>query len=257
MPGSSQPRHFADMPDPVAVNSMFARIARRYDAANRLLSGGMDLWWRHRLVRAVRRAAPSDVLDLATGSGDTAFALCRGLPAGTRITGMDFCQPMLDEAEKKQRALAQQKTSAAAAGAAYAAIAFRQGDGMALPLADASFDAVTISFGLRNMADRHRSLSEMRRVLRPGGRVFVLEFSQPWRWFRPLYYFYLRRLLPRIAGLVTGDRAAYDYLNRTIAAFPARPAMEEELRRAGFAGVRSLGMTCGIVALHRGTRAAG
>jgi demethylmenaquinone methyltransferase/2-methoxy-6-polyprenyl-1,4-benzoquinol methylase len=239
------------MPDPVTVNSMFARIARRYDVANRLLSGGMDIWWRHRLVRAVRRAAPSDVLDLATGSGDVAFALCRGLPAGTRITGMDFCQPMLDEAEEKKRGGVQRGR------AAYGAIAFRQGDGMALPLADASFDAVTISFGLRNMADRHRSLSEMHRVLRPGGCVFVLEFSQPWRWFRPLYYFYLRHLLPRIAGLVTGDRAAYDYLNHTIAAFPARPAMEEELRRAGFAGVRSFGMTCGIVALHRGTRIAG
>ncbi len=238
------------MPDPVAVNSMFARIARRYDAANRLLSGGMDVWWRHRLVRAVRRAAPADVLDLATGSGDVAFALCRGLPAGTRITGMDFCQPMLDEAEGKKR------EGISRGRAAYAAIAFRQGDGIALPLADAAFDAVTISFGLRNMADRRRSLSEMRRVLRPGGRVFVLEFSQPWRWFRPLYYFYLRHLLPRVAGLVTGDRSAYDYLNRTIAAFPARPVMEAELRRAGFTGVRSFGMTCGIVALHSGARAA-
>ncbi|MDR2675042.1 MAG: class I SAM-dependent methyltransferase [Opitutaceae bacterium] len=239
------------MPDPVAVNSMFARIARRYDAANRLLSGGMDVWWRHRLVRAVRRAAPSDVLDLATGSGDAAFALCRGLPAGTRITGVDFCQPMLDRAEEKKRGGVRRGR------AAYGAIAFRRGDGMALPFAGAAFDAVTIAFGLRNMADRHRSLSEMHRVLRPGGRVFVLEFSQPWRWLRPFYYFYLRHLLPRIAGLVTGDRAAYDYLNQTIAAFPARPAMEEELRRAGFAGVRSWGMTCGIAALHRGTRTAG
>jgi demethylmenaquinone methyltransferase/2-methoxy-6-polyprenyl-1,4-benzoquinol methylase len=238
------------MPDPVTVNTMFARIARRYDVANRLLSGGMDRWWRRRLVRAVRRVAPADVLDLATGSGDVAFALCRGLPVGTRITGMDFCQPMLDEAgEKKHEGVRRGR-------AAYGAIDFRQGDGMAIPLAGAAFDAVTISFGLRNMADRHRALSEMRRVLRPGGRVFVLEFSQPWRWFRPFYYFYLRHLLPRIAGRVTGDRAAYDYLNATIAAFPARPALEEELRRAGFADVRSSGMTGGIVALHRGTRAA-
>jgi demethylmenaquinone methyltransferase/2-methoxy-6-polyprenyl-1,4-benzoquinol methylase len=109
---------------------------------------------------------------------------------------------------------------------------------------------VTISFGLRNMADRHRSLTEMRRVLREGGRVFVLEFSQPWRWFRPVYFFHLRHILPAIAGLVTGDRAAYDYLNNTIEKFPARRALEAELRAAGFAEVASRGMTCGIVALH-------
>src|SRR5882762_2920614 len=92
------------MPDPIAVNSMFGRIARRYDLANRLMSGGTDVWWRHRLVRAVRRGAPRDVLDLATGSGDVAFALSRTLPLETRITGMDFCQPMLDEAESKKTA---------------------------------------------------------------------------------------------------------------------------------------------------------
>lgn len=238
------------MPDPVAVNSMFSRIAHRYDLANRLLSFGMDRWWRRRLVRAVGRGEPKTVLDLATGSGDVAFALARGLDEDTRITGMDFCQPMLDEAEAK-------KTAAVARGGRDAErvsrIVFRQGDGMALPLPDACVDAVTISFGLRNMADRHRSLCEMRRVLTPGGRVFVLEFSQPWRWFRPFYYFYLRHVLPRIAGALTGDRAAYDYLNNTIEQFPARPAMEAELRAAGFSEVRSRGMTCGIVALHSGT----
>jgi len=227
------------MPDPVAVNTMFSRIAGRYDFANRLLSGGADVWWRWRLVRAVRRAAPRDILDLATGSGDVALALSRALPATTTITGMDFCQPMLDEAEAK-------KTRAPR----HANITFRQGDALALPLPDASVDAVTISFGLRNTADRHRALREMRRVLRDGGRVFVLEFSQPWRWFRPLYYFYLRRILPAIAGLVTGDRAAYDYLNNTIEKFPPRPALENELRAAGFSEVASRGMTCGIVALH-------
>ena len=240
------------MPDPVAVNSMFSRIAKRYDLANRLLSGGADVWWRWRLVRDVRRSAPRDVLDLATGSGDVAFALSRGLPGATAITGMDFCQPMLDEAEaRKARA---RKRGGEAGGARYANIAFRQGDGMALPLPDACVDAVTISFGLRNMAGRHRSLAEMRRVLRPGGRVFVLEFSQPWRWFRPLYFFYLRHILPAIAGLVTGDRAAYDYLNNTIEKFPARPALEAELRAAGFSNVASHGMTCGIVALHTGRK---
>lgn len=224
---------------------MFGRIARRYDLANRLLSGGIDLWWRRRLVRAVRASGPREVLDLATGSGDVAFALAGALPAGTRITGMDFCQPMLDEAElKKKRGSAPRLAN----------LSFRLGDGLALPVPDQSVDAVTISFGLRNLADRGRGLREMRRVLRPGGRLLVLEFSQPATWFRPIYYFYLSKVLPRLAGIVTGDRAAYNYLNETIADFPDRSALANEIRHAGFASVSAEPMTFGIVALHQATR---
>ncbi|HTQ32194.1 MAG TPA: bifunctional demethylmenaquinone methyltransferase/2-methoxy-6-polyprenyl-1,4-benzoquinol methylase UbiE [Opitutaceae bacterium] len=225
------------MPDPVAVNKMFARIARRYDLANRLLSAGLDVGWRRRLVAAVRRTRPRDVLDLATGSGDVAFALARGLPAGTRITGVDFCQPMLDQAEQKK-------------SARDAHVAFKQGDALALPLADASVDAVTIAFGLRNLADRGRALREMHRVLRPGGHLFVLEFSQPARWFRPLYFFYMHRLAPRAAGWLTGDRAAYEYLCNSIEQFPARETLAGEIRVAGFAGVAARSYTLGVVALH-------
>lgn len=227
------------MPDPVAVNSMFARIARRYDVANRLLSGGIDVWWRRRLVAAVRRHQPADILDLATGSGDVAFALSKALPSSVKIIGMDFCQPMLDEAVIKQQTAAQGTN-----------ITFRQGDGMALPLDDSTFDAVTVSFGLRNMADRHRALTEMHRVLRPGGRLFVLEFSQPHRWFQPLYYFYLRRLLPGIASVVTGDRGAYEYLCGSIEKYPAHSAMSAEIRHAGFGSVDAIRMMFGSVALH-------
>lgn len=222
---------------------MFARIARRYDVANRLLSGGMDIWWRKRLVRDVARHQPRQILDLATGSGDVAFALSDGLGADVEIVGMDFCQPMLDEAQKKQ-----------AAAGRFEAISFRQGDILSLPVPDGSFDVVTISFGLRNLADRDRGLREMRRVLRPGGRLFILEFSQPYRWFRPLYYFYLAHILPRIAGIVTGDRAAYDYLNNTIADFPAVANLSEEITRVGFSAVQARRMTFGIVALHEATR---
>jgi demethylmenaquinone methyltransferase/2-methoxy-6-polyprenyl-1,4-benzoquinol methylase len=230
------------MPDPLAVKSMFGRIAGRYDLANRLLSGGMDVYWRRQLVRAVRGQSPRDVLDLATGSGDVAFALSGGLPADTRITGMDFCQPMLDQAELKKNA----------GGGRFANVAFRQGDGLALPLPDASVDAVTIAFGLRNLADRPRGLREMRRVLRPGGRLYVLEFSQPSRAVRPLYYFYLEKILPRVAGALTGDRGAYVYLNCTIADFPERSALTAEIREAGFSEVTARGMTFGVVALHEG-----
>jgi len=227
------------MPDPVAVNSMFARIARRYDVANRLLSGGIDVWWRRLLVASVRKQGPSNILDLATGSGDVAFALSKGLPPSTAITGMDFCQPMLDEAMIKQQSSGH-----------FPNITFIQGDGLALPLADASYDAVTISFGLRNMADRHRALSEIRRVLRPKGRLYVLEFSQPYRWFQPIYYFYLRRILPSIASMVTGDRGAYEYLCGSIEQYPGHEAMNTEILRAGFGAVEAKRMTFGSVALH-------
>ena len=228
------------MPDPVAVKAMFARIARRYDLANRLLSGGTDRRWRRRLTAAVRRARPQVVLDLATGSGDVALALGRALPAPVEITGMDFCEPMLDAAEAKRRR----------AGSP-ANVRFRVGDGMDLPVADGSVDAVTIAFGLRNMADRPRALREMRRVLRaPGGRLFVLEFSQPAPWFRPAYYFYLQRFLPFLAGWITGERGAYDYLGETIGTFPGREALAQELKDAGFAAVTATALTFGIVALH-------
>lgn len=227
------------MPDPKAVNSMFARIASRYDLANHLLSGGIDHLWRRSLVRKVHDCHPDAVLDLATGSGDVAFALAETLPTKTRITGMDFCQPMLDEAVKKQS----NKTR-------WSLIEFTQGDGMALPLADASYDVVTISFGLRNMADRHKSLKEMRRVLRPEGRIFVLEFSQPYFWFRPIYYSYLKLLLPGVAALVTGDRSAYEYLGGSIETFPARVQMSAEISRAGFHNIKVTPLTVGIVAIH-------
>lgn len=234
----------AVMPDPAAVKSMFARIAGRYDLANRLLSGGTDVWWRRQLVRAVARRQPQHILDLATGSGDVAFAISKYLSGNVLITGMDFCQPMLDQAIRKQ----------AAAPRAFPNVSFTAGDALQLPLADASFDVVTIAFGLRNLADRDRGLQEMRRVLRPGGTLLILEFSQPYRWFRPFYFFYLQRILPSIAGWVTGDKAAYDYLNRTIGAFPDRDALSTECTRAGFTRVTARPMTFGIVALHEATR---
>ena len=227
------------MPDPKAVNSMFGRIAKRYDLANHLLSGGIDHLWRQRLVRLVHDVRPSRVLDLATGSGDVAFALADALPFTANITGMDFCQPMLDEAIKKQATINRGF-----------AIEFKQGDGMALPLPDKCFDAVTISFGLRNMADRHKALTEIRRVLRPGGKLFLMEFSQPYLWFRPFYYAYLKFFLPGVAALVTGDRSAYEYLGGSIEQFPNREKVSREITHAGFESVRSIPLTFGIVALH-------
>ena len=227
------------MPDPKAVNTMFARIAGRYDIANHLLSGGIDYWWRQRLVRAVYDSHAASVLDLATGSGDVVFALADGLAPGVTLLGMDFCQPMLDEAVKKR-----------AENHRWTHIEFRLGDGMALPLPDASFEAITISFGLRNMVNRAKALQEMRRVLKPDGRLFILEFSQPMVWFRPFYYTYLKYVLPTVAGIITGDRSAYEYLCGSIEQYPDRIAMSEEIRQAGFNSVSALPLSFGIVALH-------
>jgi demethylmenaquinone methyltransferase/2-methoxy-6-polyprenyl-1,4-benzoquinol methylase len=190
-------------------------------------------------VAASARTQPREVLDLATGSGDVAFALERALPSA-QVLGLDFCPPMLAEAERKRTAGSR--------------VRFEPGDALALPCADGRFDVVTIAFGLRNLADRGRGLGEMRRVLRPGGRLLVLEFSQPYGWFRPLYLAYLRHLLPRLAGRLTGDREAYAYLNESIEQFPGREALAEELRAAGFAGVSARPLTFGIVALHEGAK---
>ena len=227
------------MPDPKAVNTMFARIAGRYDIANHLLSGGIDYWWRQRLVRAVYDSHAASVLDLATGSGDVVFALADGLAPRVTLLGMDFCQPMLDEAVKRREE-----------NHRWTHIEFRLGDGMALPLPDASFEAITISFGLRNMVNRAKALQEMRRVLKPDGRLFILEFSQPMVWFRPFYYTYLKYVLPTVAGIITGDRSAYEYLCGSIEQYPDRSAMSEEIRQAGFNSVRALPLSFGIVALH-------
>lgn len=227
------------MPEAAKVRAIFSGIASRYDIANRLISGGVDIYWRRRLVGLVRRTKPSAVVDLATGSGDVAFALRRGLGSSVAITGLDFCQPMLDEAMRKRDA-----------DSRYAGIEFRQGDCLNLPLPDACCDVVTISFGLRNLEDRHRGLCEMRRILRPGGSLFVLEFTQPKRWFKPIYYAYLKVVLPVMAGILTGDRKAYQYLAGSIATFPTKESLAVELHAAGFGEVTPRGMTADIVAIH-------
>lgn len=231
------------MPEGSAVNQMFAGIAGRYDAANHLLSGGIDFYWRRVLARRVKRFGPSDLVDLATGSGDVAFKLRDTLGRGVPVTGLDFCEPMLEEARRKQ-----------GGREAHRDIRFAFGDCMDLPLEDASVDAVTIAFGVRNFEDRQRGLREILRVLRPGGRLFVLEFSQPSAWFRPIYYVYLKYLLPPFAGIATGRKDAYDYLAGSIEGFPTRAALADEIMTAGFDRVEATGLTFSIVAIHEGTK---
>ncbi|MDR2863901.1 MAG: ubiquinone/menaquinone biosynthesis methyltransferase [Puniceicoccales bacterium] len=236
------------MPKASAISNMFGEIAPRYDLANHLLSGGACRWWTHRLVREVQSILPakSTVADLATGSGDVAFALARALPDAT-VLGFDFCEPMLDVARKH--------LTDTCAAPFRSRLHFAYGDCMALPLETDSVDAVTIAYGIRNFQDRQCGLREMLRVLRPGGSLFTLEFSQPLAFLRPAYYLYLRHCLPWIARLATGHKDAYDYLVSSIAQFPDKEAIAAELRSAGFVSARAIGLTAGIVAIHHAQKA--
>lgn len=236
------------MPEGAAVNQMFAGISRRYDVANHVLSGGVDYLWRGFLTRRVKAHAPRSVLDLATGTGDVALVLRRALPAETEIIGMDFCEPMLDEARLKAARLANPAEMEPA-------LRFETGDAMALPLPDGAVDVVTIAFGVRNFEDRQRGLREMYRVVRPGGAALILEFSQPYAWFRPFYYFYLKTLLPGLAALVTRRKDAYEYLAGSIESFPSRPQLSAQVSEAGFEKVHAWPLTLGIVAVHEAVKA--
>jgi demethylmenaquinone methyltransferase/2-methoxy-6-polyprenyl-1,4-benzoquinol methylase len=227
-------------PDPVAVEATFSSVAPRYDLANHWLSGGIDFYWRKCLVDLVRQKQSTNILDLATGSGDVLFALRKGLDEKVRLTGLDFCEPMLEQARLKRdkNQLVSENNQ------------FLHGDCLQLPFEDQSFDLITISFGLRNLADREKGLSEMLRVLRPGGRLIVLEFTQPYLWFRPFYYLYLKGLLPWVARWLTGDRDAYLYLGSSISEFPNRAGLSREIQKAGFSQVQAKALTFSIVALH-------
>ena len=227
------------MPEGKAVNEMFAGISKRYDTANHLLSGGIDFYWRHVLARKVKACRPINVVDLATGSGDVAFKLKDHLGQEVSVKGLDFCEPMLEEARQKKSRRER-----------YADIEFQFDDCMQLSLPDASVDAVTIAFGVRNFEDRERGLKEILRVLRPGGRLFILEFSQPSRWFRPIYYIYLKYILPLVAGIATGNKNAYDYLAGTIESFPTKESLSIQLKTIGYAEVKTAGLTFSVVAIH-------
>jgi demethylmenaquinone methyltransferase / 2-methoxy-6-polyprenyl-1,4-benzoquinol methylase len=218
------------------VRSLFTAIARRYDLANHLLSGGLDYFWRRRAAGIVREWEPARILDLATGSGDLALTL-RATCLRSLIVGADFCHPMLLEASRK--------------GVAHLVAA----DGMRLPFRGGSFDAVTIAFGLRNMESWPAALAEMARVLRPGGRLLVLDFAVPPRPLRWLYRPYLHHVLPRMAALLTGEKAAYDYLGESIESFPCGPAMCALIAGADFADARAEPLSGGIVSIYTATRA--
>lgn len=227
------------MPEAEKVQGVFASIASRYDLANRIISCGQDLRWRAQVVHMVAARNPSVVVDMATGSGDLAFALRRALPAATSVTGLDFCEPMLEQARAKQ-----------ASRPWATAITFARRDCMALELPDESVDVLTIGWGLRNFENRKQGLQEMCRVLKPGGALYCLEFSQPYSWVRAPYYFYLRNVMPFLARLVTGRRESYEYLVGTVETFPGRDELAEQMKQAGFSTIKAYPRLLSVVAIH-------
>lgn len=219
------------MQNPAKVRGIFSAIAGRYDLANHLLSGGLDFLWRARAVRIVRSWHPRTILDLATGSGDLALAMKKAMP-DARVVGADFCLPMLEIAARK--------------GLHPLVVA----DGTRLPFADGAFDAVTIAFGLRNMESWPRALGEMSRVLGPGGHLLVLDFSMPRPPLSAPYRTYLHRVLPFMAGILTGNRAGYEYLGESIESFPSGDAMKSLIVNSGFHDVSSIPLAAGIVSIY-------
>lgn len=223
------------------VHVMFDRIAPRYDLLNHTLSFGIDRLWRRRVVEAVREAGPKRILDVATGTGDLAVGLARHLPAA-QITGVDLSDRMLGVARRKVDARGLS-----------ARIALRQGDAEHLDFESASFDAATVAFGVRNFGDLDAGLRELARVLRPGGRLFILEFSRPRnRLFRALYEFYTFRMLPLVGGAVSRDRQAYAYLPASVGEFPAPEAFLDRLARAGFTDTCARSLSGGIAQIYVG-----
>lgn len=236
--------------DAALVQRMFDRVAPRYDLANTIFSLGLDRGWRRAAVAALDPRPGEVVLDVAAGTGALSHELARagrrrsGWPP-TRVVALDFSWSMVATGAQRQ----------AGSSSPDSYVEWINGDGTALPLADASVDAATIAFGLRNLPDPAAGLAELRRVLRPGGRMVLLEFSQPTRaWLRRAYLSGVLGAMPIAARLVTSDPRAYVYLAESIRQWPDAPALARTVAAAGFSRVQLRHLTGGIVALHRARR---
>jgi demethylmenaquinone methyltransferase/2-methoxy-6-polyprenyl-1,4-benzoquinol methylase len=243
MTGLPDPRPTADK-DAALVQAMFDRVAPRYDLANTIFSLGQDRHWR-RVARAATAPKPGElILDVASGTGALAHELAS---SGASVIALDFSWQMLATGARRARQGPQ--------GGPAAPVLWCTGDGLRLPLADASVSAATIAFGLRNLPDTVAGLRELARVVRPGGRAVVLEFSQPtWPPFRQVYLRYLVGALPAAAKLLTSDPAAYRYLAASIQAWPDAERLARLFSQAGWRDVRWKRLTGGIVAVHHAIR---
>jgi demethylmenaquinone methyltransferase/2-methoxy-6-polyprenyl-1,4-benzoquinol methylase len=227
------------------VNRMFDRIAGVYDRMNSTMTAGLDRRWRERAVDRVEPLAGARALDVCCGTGDLALELGRRVGEDGSVVGCDFSEPMLDLARSK----------AGEQGAAN--VRFEWADALALPYDDGTFDAVTVGFGVRNFADLDRGLAELARVLRPGGRIAILELTQPSRfplsWFFALWF---DRIVP-LLGTLAGDRDAYSYLPESVKRFPGPQALAERLDSSGLERIRYLVLAGGIIAIHSAVKPSG
>lgn len=223
------------MPDAVYVQDAFARIADRYVLTNHVLSGGMDVIWRKIVTARIRKWHPTRLLDVASGTGDLALEIQEQCPQ-CEVIASDFCAEMLAHATRRGMA----KTLVA--------------DALHLPYQDGEFDVVTVAFGLRNMADYPAGLREMHRVLKPGGRLVILDFSLPNGIMRIPYRWYLHNVLPHMAGWLTGQKDAYEYLGGSIEQFPSGKNMTDLLESCGFSKTDVCPITFGVVTIYEGTR---
>lgn len=227
------------------VRAMFDQIAPRYDLLNHVLSLNIDKRWRARVTRElapVLSKPDAKALDLCCGTGDLTIALRRAFP-GSDVVGLDFSRPMLARADQKSTTDPR--------------VSLVQGDATRIPFPDGGFDAVTIAFGLRNLTSVEGGLSEIRRMLAPGGRAVILEFSRPaFPLLREAFGFYFHQILPRIGGIVSGSRGAYTYLPKSVEEFPDQKALAGMMENAGFVGIRFRNLSGGIAAMHVGDRKA-
>ena len=238
------PRDFVSK-SPSRIAGMFDAIAPRYDFLNHLLSGGIDRAWRTRAIRSLALTGRERVLDLCTGTGDLAMAAARATPGAASVVGVDFAAAMLGVADEKLRRAGERSR-----------VTLVRGDATRIPLADGSVDALTIAFGIRNVEDVPAACAEMHRVLRPRGRLAILEFAVPtlpgWR---SLYGWYVRHVLPRIGSAVSRHGGAYHYLPASIDAFATPDELVKILRQSGFAPAAAVPLTLGSVCLYTATRA--
>jgi demethylmenaquinone methyltransferase/2-methoxy-6-polyprenyl-1,4-benzoquinol methylase len=220
--------------NPAAVSAMFDDVAASYDKTNDLLSFGQARLWRRAVRKAISPKAPDRILDIAAGTGTSSMAL---LADGVSVVAADFSNGMLDEGRKR-----------------YPKLEFVFADAMKLPFKDQEFDVVTMSFGLRNVENHNIALKEFFRVLKPGGRLVICEFSHVGGVFGPLYRLYLKHILPKLSALFSKSPDAYDYLAESIAAWPNQKALKLDIEKAGFSAVKFRNLTLGIVALHKAVK---
>ena len=226
------------MQDPVFVHDAFAKIAKRYDLTNHVLSLGTDVLWRRKVAGIVTRFEPKTLLDVATGTGDLAAALADKCP-GLAITGLDFSEQMLDIARTRK----------------IPGLNLVHGDAMKMPFASGTFDAVTSAFGLRNLSSWGDAIWEMARVTRTGGHLIIFDFSLPQNvLMRGPYRFYLHRLIPRVAGWITGHREAYSYLAGSIETFPSGEAMCDLIKANGWVRPQAIPVSMGIATIYTAER---